>query len=59
MQQAADQWLESSGGLLLLTAPLDHGVPWRAQNGMRERLRQAYLAGYRDSHAELTTHDNA
>lgn len=44
MSAAADQWLESSARVLY-EAPLD---PTRAIDGLRKRLREAYLAGFVD-----------
>ena len=45
MQQAADQWLQTSAGKVLAEVPLD---PRRAVDGLRNRVREAYLAGYAD-----------
>lgn len=45
MQAAADQWLETSAGKVLAEVPID---PRRLVEGLRNRLRQAYLAGYQD-----------
>ena len=47
MQQAADQWLDTPVGQVLAQAPLAAGEPARS-DGLRERLREAYLAGYQD-----------
>ena len=44
MQAAADQWLESSARVLY-EMPIDQR---RLAEGLRNRLREAYLAGYQD-----------
>lgn len=41
--EAADQWQDSPAGKLLAEGPLD---PERRVEGLRARLRIAYLAGY-------------
>lgn len=42
MEHAADQWLETSAGKALAEIPL------ATLAGLRNRLREAYLYGYRD-----------
>ncbi|HSV73523.1 MAG TPA: hypothetical protein VLH79_07170 [Chthonomonadales bacterium] len=44
MEQAADQFLESSAGKVLVEVPLSPG----SVQGLRNRIREAYLSGYRD-----------
>jgi len=48
MQQAADQWQETSAGKLLAEVPFDFRDPAAFLAGLRKRLRQAYLCGYQD-----------
>lgn len=45
MQAAADQWLQTSTAKVLIEIPLD---PRRAIDGLRNRIREAYRAGYVD-----------
>jgi len=45
MQQAADQWLSTDAGRFLSESPLSAAGVYE---GLRKRLRDAYLAGYQD-----------
>lgn len=45
MLAAADQWLETTMAKALIEIPLDSR---RAVDGLRNRIREAYLAGYED-----------
>lgn len=46
MQAAADQWLQTAQSKVLARVP--YAGPQDA--ALRERLREAYLAGYQDGH---------
>lgn len=56
MQAAADQWMQTSAGRVLAEAPLD---PARLFDGLRDRVRQAYLAGCQDGENEKGASHNA
>jgi len=53
MQQAADQWQETSAGKALAEIPFDLRDP----TTLRNRLRQAYLCGYEDGRKKETDHE--
>lgn len=48
MQAAADQWLTTPAGRVLSEAPLTIEHEAARMIGLRNRLREAYLAGYAD-----------
>lgn len=50
MQQSADQWL-SGAASVLYTLPLRNDEPARSE-GLRNRLREAYLAGYKAARSQ-------
>lgn len=45
MRQAADQWLAGEQAHVLIELPITHG---RTVDALRNRIREAYLAGYAD-----------
>lgn len=49
MQAAADQWQQTSARVLWeLPLRSNPSTGWAPQNGLRERCRESYLAGYTD-----------
>lgn len=50
MQASAELWLDSPRGELMSELPMT-ADPMRWIDGMRNRLREAYNAGYQDRHA--------
>jgi hypothetical protein len=48
MEQAADQFLESSAGKVLVEVPIDRTKHATEIASLRWRIREAYLLGYQD-----------
>jgi hypothetical protein len=46
MRASADQWLTTTEAKVLVEVPLDHRY---REQAMRNRIRSAYEAGYRDA----------